>query len=239
MKTAVIILSAGLIIISVVGATVFVGSHRSNRALREANRKLEAELEVAQKLADALRSEKQDTTVQLTGAQDSLQTLQAQIAEYEDAKAKEAAAAAVPPTANPYQVPAYLGQTYLGQAWVVPRNVRMDTNTQRYVCEPVIVLNESFRNSFTTFYTNIVEREIPTTYVENNNIARPAYYYLAPIHHGGPKPPMPPPQSPAIPQPAPTFNPGSGVVTPQVLGTSGGSIKTRPQVLGTPNKPAQ
>ncbi len=236
MKTNVIILGASLVVVSVVGAAVLINAHLSNRALRDVNRKLEADLQVAQKLADALRSEKQGTEAQLAGVQDSVQKLEAQLAEYDSARAKEAAEAAVPPAATPYQVPAYLGQTFLGQAWVIPRNVRMDTNTQRYVCEPVIVLNENFRNSFTTFHTNIVEREVPTTYVENNNIAQPAYYYSAPIHRRWPHSSTPPPQAPATPQPAPTFNPGSGAVTPQVIGTPGGSIKTRPQVLGTPNR---
>lgn len=251
-----IISTVGLAIVGLVAGGGLLFELHANRDLRASNRALETELRVAQKTLEALRKENQEIAEQLAKTQDASAVLQKRIAEIEADGAKDSEAPMAPPVVAPYQVPAYLGQTYLGPAWVVPRNFRMDTNAQRYVYEPVVWLDENLRNNFVVHHTNVVEREVETTYVQNSYYPQPLYFLSSSHrHHRGPVqlPSVPrspsPPQAPQVPsapqlpvsgmQPTARFNPGSGATTPQRLGISAGSIKTRPQVLGIPTPPSQ
>lgn len=236
MKTTLITLSACLAVLVLAEAVALVGAHRSNQQLRATNQKLGNELAASQALTDVLRDEKQEAARQLVLARDALETLQTRILEMDTAGAREAAATALPPVVTPYQAQAFLGRELLGLAWVIPRNLRMDTNAQRYVYEPVIALDESFRGKFVTSYTNVIEREVPVTVVENNHYPPPVYYVTAPLlpRHG--VNPLPqPPQTYIPPPPAPKFDPGNGTTTPQRLGTPASAIKTRPQVPAQPS----
>ena len=222
------------------GGVALVGAHRSNQQLRAVNQKLEAELGAAQALTEVLRDEKQEAARQVTLVRDALETLQSRILEMETANAQEATTAATPPVVTPYQAQAYLGRELLGSAWVIPRNLRMDTNAQRYVYEPVIALDESLRGKFVTTYTNVIEQEVPTTLVENNYYSSSPYYVTPaiPYRHGTDRS-AGPPRTFVQPPPAPKFDPGNGTTTPQRLGTPASAIKTRPQVPATPNSPAR
>ena len=121
----------------------------------------------------------------------------------------------------------------LGPVWIVPRNLRMDTNAQRYVYEPVVVLDERYRGSFVTYQTNIVEREVATTYVDHNYYANdyytePAYYYRPNYPRGAnyfPRP-TPLPAQPLPPQPK--FKADSSGVMQQKLMIPADQIKTLP-----------
>lgn len=250
MKAAPIISTACLAIIGLAASVGLVVESRANRDLRAASRKLETELRVAQKTLDALHAKNQEIAKQLAQSQDASASLQKRIGEIETDGAKNSDVPAALPVVAPYQVPAYLGQTYLGPAWVIPRNFRMDTNAQRYVYEPVIWLDENLRNNFVVQHTNVVEREVETTYVHNSYYPQPLFFFTSsgrrhrdPVQH----PAMPqspaPPQAPLPPvsgmQPATRFDPGSGVTSPQRPGIPAASIKTRPQVLGVPAPPAR
>ena len=238
MRTTLIIVTVCFAVLILAGGVALVGVHRSNQQLRATNQKLETDLDAAQALADVLRDEKQETARQLTQLRETSESLQSRLSEMESANAYEAAAAAIPPAVKPYQAQAYLGRELLGAAWVIPRNLRMDTNTHRYVYEPVIALDESFRGKFVTSYTNVIEQEVPTTLVENNYYPPPLYYVTSPIFRHQATNHFPrPPQTFVPPTPAPKFDPGNGTTTPQRLGTPVGSIKTRPQVPARPNDP--
>ena len=237
MKTILIITGACLVAACVAGSVTLIRAFHLNRELRETNRHLEVALRNLQATSDALRTEKQTALNQAALAHDSTQSLQAKIADLEADNAREAEASTTPPVLKPYQVQAYLGQDLLGWVWVIPRNLRLDTNTQHYVYEPVVWLDEAFRNSFVVHHTNVVEREVeaPATYVNNSYYPQPVYFLASPGHHyRRPKQlPSQPPLSGGT-QPAPVFNPGNGTTTPQQLGTPANSIITRPPVLGTP-----
>jgi hypothetical protein len=233
MKTARSILSVCLAVVCVAGSLGLAAGLHANRVLREANRKLAAELREAQGRLDALLAEKQETARQLALGRDSAENLQNRMAEVE--AAKKAESEAPPPVASPYQAQAYLGQESLGWAWIVPRNYRKDTNTQRYVYEPVVCLDENLRKRFVIHYTNVVEREIESrTYINNTYYPQPVYYtHFYPRHYrplsnswtSTPRPPVPRRQADV---PAATIK-----MRPQVLGTPASQIKPLPQSGGT------
>lgn len=235
MKTARSILSVCLAVACVAGSLGLAAGLHVNRGVREANRKLAAELREAQSRMDALQAEKRETARQLALARESAESLQNHMAEMEAAKKVESEAP--PPVASPYQAQAYLGQESLGWAWIVPRNYRKDTNTQRYVYEPVIWLDESMRKNFVVHHTNVVERDIEThTYFNNTYYPQPAYYgYYYPTHSRPPSNSWPITPQPTVPRrqgdvPAATIK-----TRPQVLGTPASQIKLLPQSGGTGN----
>ena len=238
MKAALIILGACLVVLCVASSVLFIEAFQSKRGLREANQKMKADLQAAQTTADTLLAEKQEMARQLAVFQELAESLQSRIADLETAKATDAEAAGKTPVVTPYQALAYLGKTPLGRVWIVPQNLRKDANTQRYVYEPVVWLDEGLRKQFVTHHTNVVEREVETqTYLNTTYYPDPIYYVSPPVFPSKPihRPPgltnRPPvstlPPTPIQPLPQP-FNPGSGTVTSQRLGTPAGAIKTRP-----------
>lgn len=230
MKNTLSILAGGSAIVSVSLAVMLFGGFRLHRNVQSVNEKLQGELRAAQDGLDVLRAENRTISEDLARIRSSFEESQARLLE---ANASMAAAVSnLPPVIPSYRANTFIGQTFLGQAWVIPHNVRMDTNTQRYIYDPVVLLDESLRNSLVVHHTNVVEYpvETQTSYNYNNT------YYPTPIYYFGnpgyrPKPdPLPPTlQPPAqLPYPAPpAFNPGSGKVIPQKLGTPSGQIKTR------------
>jgi hypothetical protein len=235
MKSVPSILSVCFAVVCVAGTVVLVSGFRSNRDLREANQELAAELRATQARTDTLLAGNQETARQLALLGKLAEDLKARIAEMEIGRTKEAEETV--PTVIPYQIQAYLGKTFLGRAWIIPRNLWKDPNTQRYVYEPVVWLPESLRKGFVTHHTNVVEREVEKQiYVNTTYYPQPVYYVSYPFHHRPATNYCPPtPQPPAAPlQPiAPRFNPGSGTVIAPEIGMRAGQIKTRPQVLGT------
>jgi len=233
MKTVPIILGACFVVLCVAVAAVLVAERRSTRDLQAANQRLQTELRAAQAQAEAVLAEKEETVKQLVHMQGVSDDFKARIAEVESAKADSEAAI---PVVAPYQAKAYLGQKSLGSVWIIPQNLRKDTNTQRYVNEPVVWLDEGLRKQFVTHHTNVVEREVESrTYVNTAYYPEPYLYGYSYSTYPIPRPPIgsncpPPVVTPALPiQPArQPFNPGSGTVTAQRLGTPAGAIKTRP-----------
>lgn len=231
MKTILIILGACFVVLFVAVAGVLVVERRSTRDLHEANQRLQTELRATQAQAEAVLAEKEETVKQLVHMQGVSDDFKARIAEVESAKAKESETGV--PVVAPYQAQAYLGQKPLGWVWIMPHNLRKDTNTQRYVYEPVVWLDEGLRKQFVTHHTNVVEREVESrTYVNSTYYPQPTYYYTYPTYPI-PRPPPgsncpPPVVTPPTVQPIPRpFNPGSGTVTAQRLATPAGAIKTR------------
>lgn len=231
MKTTLILLSTVFAIVIIAGSSALLGTHRSHRTLENENRRLAGELGAAEAAAAALRAEQHQSAERLTAAQELSTSLLTQLAETEAANPKSPVA----PEVKPYQATAYLGQAVLGPVWIVPRNLRMDTNAQRYVYEPVVVLDERYRGSFVTYQTNIVEREVAKTYVDHNYYA--ANYYTEPAYYYPPRPPrgsnyfprpLPTPL-PAQPLPSqPKFKADSSGVMQQKLMIPADQIKTLP-----------
>jgi len=128
---------------------------------------------------------------------------------------------------KPYQAEAFLGQRPLGLVWIVPRNLRMDTNSQRFVYEPVVCLDERLRSQFLLHHTNIVEREVDRPVYVNNSYY-PAPYYVYPFSYAGSHSNRPSTRPPTTAPPPPTFNPGNGTIIKQPIGTPAEKIRTFP-----------
>jgi len=238
MKTALIILGTSLVVLCVASGVLFIETLQSKRALRAAGQKMEAELSAAQSKASSLLTEKQEMETQLQVFRELTETLQSRITDLSTGNSGESASDGKPPVVAPYQAQAYLGKTPIGWVWIIPQNLRMDTNAQRYVYDPVVWLDEGMRKQFVTHHTNIVEREVETqNYVNTTYYPEPVYYVSSPLFPTRPihRPPgmtnRPPvsilPPTPIQPVPQQPFNPGSGAVTVQKLGTPAGAIKTR------------
>jgi hypothetical protein len=234
MKTLPIILGACFVVLCVAAAGVVVAERRATLELQKENQRLQSELRTAQSQAGAVLAEKEETVKQLAHVQSVSDDFKARIAEVESAKAEADTGV---PVVTPYQAQAFLGQKPLGWVWIIPQNLRKDTNTQRYVYEPVVWLDEGLRKQFVTHHTNVVEREVETkTYVNSTYYPQPAYYYSYPVYpiprpppgSNCPPPVVTPPTAPPSIQPVPKpFNPGNGTITAQRLGTPAGAIKTK------------
>jgi hypothetical protein len=175
---------------------------------------------------------------QLAVFRELAESLQSQVTEFKSSERGGLAAEGKAPVVAPYQAQAYLGKAPLGWVWIIPQNLRKDTNTQRYVYEPIVWLDEGMRKQFVTHHTNVVEREVESpAYVNTAYYPEPylyGYYYYPtyPIHRPPGNTNRPPvsvwPPATVQPLPQQPFNPGSGTVTAQKLGTPAGAIKTRP-----------
>ncbi len=212
---------------------------QSNRHLRESTQKVEAELRNARTTTETLQAANRELIRQLEVFRTLTETLQSRVADFEAAPPAESETAGSPPAVSPFRAQAYVGKSPLGWAWIVPHNVRKDPKSQRYVYDPVVWLEEGLRGRFTTHHTNVVEREVqtqsypPTTYypeVVYSGYTTWPVYPSPPIHRPPGMtnpPPIVTPPTPIQPVPQP-FNPGSGSITVQQLGTPAAAIKTRP-----------
>ncbi len=231
MKTIVSALSVCLVVVCVAGGLVLVNKLRLNHELQQANQNLQDRLQSAWVRTDSLLAEKEESGKQVELLREVAEGLQARIAEQDTGDTV--------PTLTPYQTPAFLGQKFIGQAWIVPRNLRKDTNTQSYVYEQVVWLDERLLENFVT-KANVAEQVVENqTYVNNTYYPEPYYYAGYPIYYqprsnyfqAKPNPP------PATPTPAPPIvNPRSGVVTLRQAGPVT-QIRTRPQATKPPASP--
>jgi len=239
MKTALIILGACLVVLFLASGVTFIATFQSKRNLRVTNQELEARLRVGQAKSEALIAETEKMASQIQKYQELTENLQSQVTDLSTGNSDQSAPEGKPPAVAPYQAQAYLGKKPIGWVWIVPQNLRMDTNAQRYVYEPIVWMDESLRKQFVTHHTNIVEREVETVnYVTPTYYSEPIYYASWPVYPSHPihRPPgmtnRPPistlPSTPIQPLPQQPFNPGNGTITMQKLGTASGAIKTRP-----------
>jgi hypothetical protein len=227
MKALVIILSGSLAILATVGGAALNRTHRSNRDLRATNREIQSETQMNKALAESLRLERDQLREQVDALKSVISKPQAP-ASQAGSKAADPDKTASEPVAAPsaYPVPVYVGKSLLGQGWVVPQNLRMNTNTQRYAYDPVVMIDEKFRRTFAYYVTNIVEREVQT-YVDNNYYQPvPDYYAAYPVYPGIGVTNLP--RQPIATLPAPKFNPGNNGIMQQKLGIPASAIKTIP-----------
>jgi len=234
MKTVSIVVAICAILGLALGSKVVSSSHRTAAELRRNNQSLQSDLQNARARADALTAEKKETTQQLAAIVTRHGELTSRIRELEAAEMQDLALATSSAALKPYQAEAYLGRKSLGLVWIVPRNHRMDTNSQRYVYEPVVCLDEKLRKFFEVHHTNIVERVVETPVYVNDVYVQDGYSY--PVGYWPRQTnnwPSAPGASP-MPTPPPAFNPGSGKVINQPLGTPAGQIKTYPSAPRPP-----
>lgn len=229
MKAFLTLLTSCLALVTVGIVVLLTWQSRVNRQLVGANSQLSRELRQSQDTVATLTGEK-------TGISDKLAALELREKELRDRVDSLEAATEAPP--RPYRVRAFVGRENIGAAWMVPVNVTRDTQSGRYLFEPVLVIDESARDHFTAYRTNVVEREVYTTEVYQDPYSGangyPYFYYVTP---GRPeKPDRPPnrpgrPTPPRSPEPQPTPQPDARA---QVFAPPMSIVNSRPQVVGTP-----
>jgi len=229
----------GSVLCLALGSTA-ISSHRAAVELRHKNETLQSDLQAARTRADSLTTEKQETAQQLASVITRHGELTSRIRELEAAETEDMAQSTSPANLRPYQAEAYIGRKSIGLVWIVPRNLRLETNSQRYVYEPVVCLDEKLRKFFEVHHTNIVERTLETPVYVNNSYYEEPYYYA--VGHWPRQTNSWPSQPAPAPYPTPPpFNPGSGTIIRQPIGTPAEKIKTypsAPRLQVTPANPA-
>jgi hypothetical protein len=225
-----VLLSFSICVAALLG--MLIVEFRDNRDLRAENRALHLSLlDVSTKL-HALERDQTAADARVAQAQREVQALKSRI-EHDEAAQIRARETAAPP--RPYQARAFLGDRLVGTGWLVPRNVSRDPRTGQVTFEPAIVLDETLKEAFVTYRTNVVEREVyRSTAVNNTYYSTPVLYGLPLVHKTPLCPPgqNPPPVQPAPPVMAPPVRPPppdlfvNGGATPQRLGTPAGMIRT-------------
>jgi hypothetical protein len=212
-----------------------VASHRRATQLRHANDSLQKELLELRTTTKALTAEKQEAVRQWDAVMNRHAELAARVTELESEAANSVPVATSAVSLKPYRAEAFLGKQPLGLVWIVPRNPRLDTNSQRYVYQPVVALDEKLRRFFEVHHTNIIEQlvEVPVN-VSHNYYPEPYYYSYGYYRPGRPTNGLPtqPGSGP------PHFNPGDGTIIKQPLGTPAGTIQTYQVIPRLPVEPA-
>jgi hypothetical protein len=176
-----------------------------------------------------LRQEKAGISEKLT----ALEQMESELRERVDSL-EASANALTEVTPRPYRVRAFVGQDNVGQAWIVPHNVTRDTESGRYLFEPVLVIDESSKKYFTEHHTNVVEREVYTTQVYQDGYRYPYYYYVNSGRPGRPGRPPVKPEHPIAPQPPEPQITSGPDMNARMFAPPNSIVTARPQVLGTP-----
>jgi hypothetical protein len=238
MKTTPLILSAVALVAGAVLVPTAISVQRTNARLRGEVQTLRTDLEEARHRATILAGEKVNQETQLKTLAARHGDLTARISELEAAEAEKLAFSTSAAALKPYRAEAYLGRQSIGPVWIVPRNARLDSASQRYVYEPTVCLDDKLRRLFEVHHTNTVERtvEVPV-YVNNNYYPEPYYYYPAYYSPGiCPTNSRPPIRPQPVTSPAP-FNPGNGTIIKQPILTPAERIRTTPTAPRTPLLP--
>ena len=179
MKVLLVSLGIGLGILLSSLMAILVFEFKVNRDLRAENRKLLTEAQQASAKMEALAAEKTEATEKLSAKEKEADALQNKPVNAE--AANDAKASSTSPRAQ--QVKAYLGREYLGMAWLVPTKISKDPETGVVTSEPVVVMSESLKKTFTEVRTSVVDREVPVNssvnynYYPNPNYGYPYYWY--------------------------------------------------------------
>ena len=179
MKALLLSIGIGLGILLSSLTAILIFEFKVNRDLRAENRNLLAEAQQASAKMEALAAEKTEASEKLSAKEKEVDVLQNKPANAE--AAKEAKDSSASPRA--LQVKAYLGREYLGMAWLVPTKISKDPETGVVTSEPVVVMSESLKKTFTEVRTSVVDREVPVNssvnynYYPNPNYGYPYYWY--------------------------------------------------------------
>jgi len=225
MKAFLTLMTSCLALVTVGIVVLLTWQSRVNRQLVGDNSQLSRELRQSQDTVATLTAEK-------TGISDKLAALEHREKELRDRVDSLEEATEAPP--RPYRVRTFVGRENIGEAWMVPVNVTRDTQSGRYLFEPVLVIDESARDHFTAYRTNVVEREVYTTEVYQDGYDYPYVYYATPGRPGGTNRPPYRPGRPTRPEaPAPSASPQPNARA-QVFAPPMSIVNSRPQVVGTP-----
>jgi hypothetical protein len=229
MKTFLATLTACLAILAT-GVLALLGwqSHQ-NRQLTTTNAQLMQELNRSHEAVTALTQEKAGISEKLA----ALELMETELRERVDSL-EASAKSANDATPRPYRVRAFVGRDNVGQAWIIPHNVTRDTESGRYMFEPVLVIDEAAKRHFTEHHTNVVEREVYTTQIYQDGYRYPYYYSVAPRRPGKPGRPPVKPEPPIAPQPSETRTVSQPDINARMFAPPNSIVTSRPQVLGTP-----
>lgn len=229
MRIFLAILTACLALFAATALALLTWQSHQNRQLAAVNVQLTRDLNHSHEDITALTQEKAGISEKLAALEEMETELRKRVDSLE-ADAKTVAEA----RPQPYRVRAFVGQDSVGGAWIIPHNVTLNDELGRYVYEPVLLIDESARKHFTVHHTNVVEREVYTTQVYQDDYYYPYYYYITPGRPGKPGRPPGKPEQPVGPRPSePRINYQSDM-NARMFAPPNSIVNSRPQVLGTP-----
>ena len=174
MKALLLSIGIGLGILLSSLTAILIFEFKVNRDLRAENQGLRVGAQQASAKMEALTAEKTEASEKLSAKEKEVDALKNKPANAE--AANDAKTSAASPRAQ--QVKAYLGREYLGMAWLVPTKISKDPETGVITSEPVVVMSESLKKTFTEIRTSVVDHEVPVnSSVNYNYYPNPTYPY--------------------------------------------------------------
>ena len=159
-------------------ATTLRGIYDDNRRLLAETHTLRADLQRAAEEIKQLENQKADFAAELASKRDPLPDAQTEPAEARETNIRTNEVVVSPSTPRPVRVRTFLGNRYVGMSWLAPSGISKDPKTGAVTYEPVLVLDETVKQSLVVYKTNVVEREVARSTTVNYNYPWPGYYPL-------------------------------------------------------------
>ncbi len=157
-------------------AATLRGIYDDNRRLLTEIQTLRADLQRGAEEIKQLENQKADLAVELASKRDQLQDAQTEPAEASEANSRTNEVVVSPWTPRPVKVRTFLDNRYVGMSWLAPSGISKDPKTGAVTYEPVLVLDETVKQSLVVYKTNVVEREVARSTTVNYNYPWPGYY---------------------------------------------------------------
>src|SRR5437879_1378999 len=169
-------------------AATLRGIYEDNRRLLTEIQTLRADLQRAAEEIKQLENLRADLAAELASKRDQLQDAQTEPAEARETNIRTNEVVVSPSTPRPVRVRTFLGNRYVGMSWLAPSGISKDPKTGAVTYEPVLVLDETVKQSLVVYETNVVEREVARSTTVNYNYPWPGYYQVV-FAAGTKKPP--------------------------------------------------
>ena len=157
-------------------AATLRGIYDDNRRLLAEIQALRADSQRAAEEIKQLENQKADLAAELASKRDQLQDAQTEPLEAKETNIRTNEVVVSPSTPRPVRVRTFLGNRYVGMSWLAPSGISKDPKTGAVTYEPVVVLDETVKQSLVVYKTNVVEREVARSTTVNYNYPWPGYY---------------------------------------------------------------
>ena len=170
--TVCILLTVGFAVV----AAALRGIYDDNRRLLTEIHTLRTDSQRAAEEIKQLENRKADLAAELASKRDPLPEAQTEPAEARETNTRTNEFVVSPSTPRPVKVRTFLDNRYVGMSWLAPSGVSKDPKTGAVTYEPVVVLDETVKQSLVVYQTNVVEREVARSTTVNYNYPWPGYY---------------------------------------------------------------
>jgi len=154
-------------------AATLRGIYDDNRRLLAEIQALRADSQRAAEEIKQLENQKADLAAELASKRDQLQDAQTEPAEAKETNIRTNEVVVSPSTPRPVRVRTFLGNRYVGMSWLAPSGISKNPKTGAVTYEPVLVLDETVKQSLVVYETNVVEREVARSTTVNYNYPWP------------------------------------------------------------------